>query len=77
MFFKFWPDDLAPLFIERGFRALGFDWSNRCGTVTNHGLQLEMHLLVDPLVLSAVGPDCVSVDSHTLLRHWYGSSVSV
>ena len=45
---KFWLDDLASLFIERGFDALGFDWSNRCETVTNHGLQLEMHLLVDP-----------------------------
>ena len=32
---------------------------------------LEMHLLVGPLVLSAVGPDCVSVESHSLLRHWY------
>ena len=67
---KFWPDYLAPLFIEKGFRALGYDWSNHCGTVTGHGHQLEMHLLVDPLVLCAVGPDCASIGSYTLLRHW-------
>ena len=74
---KFWPDHLAPHFIEKGFRTSGYDWSNHCGTVTSHRDQLEMYLLVDPLVLSAVGPDCASIGSYSLFRHWYGSSVSV
>ena len=73
----FWPDHLAPQPIKKGFRALGHDLSNHHGTVTSHGDQLEMYLLVDPLVLSAVGPDCASIGSYSLLRHWYGSSVSV
>ena len=74
---KFWPDHLAPHFIDKGFRALGSDWSNHCRTATSHRDQLVMHVRVDPLVRSAVGPDCASIDSFTLLRRWYGSSVVV
>ena len=38
---KFWHDNLAPLFIEKGVRALGYDWSNHCGSVASQGDQLD------------------------------------
>ena len=74
---KFWPDHFAPHFIETGSHALGYDWSNHRRTVTSHGVQPVMHLLVDPpLVLSAVGPDCTDIGSYSLLLRWFGNRVS-
>ena len=72
----FWPDHLAPHFIDRGFHALGYDWSNHSRTVTGIRNQLDMFLLVDPLVLSAVGPDCSEIGTYPLLLRWFGSHVS-
>ena len=73
---KFWPDHLAPHFIEEGLHMLGYDWSNNRRTVTSLGFQLDMHLLVDPLVLFAVGPNCAVIGSYPLLLRWFGHCMS-
>ena len=71
-----WPDHLASHFIEKGFRALGYDWSNHCSTMTRHKFQPGMYLLVDPIVQTAVGPDCTNIGTYPLLNRWFGSHTS-
>ena len=73
----FWPDHRASHFIDKGFVALGYDWSNHCSTVTSHKFQPSMYLLVDPVVQTAVGPDCAYIGSYPLLQCWFGKHTSV
>ena len=74
-----WPDHLASHFIDKGFIALGYDWSNHCSTAASHKFQPSMYLPVDPVtvVQTAVGPGCTYIGPYPLLQCWFCKHTSV